>query len=453
TSKLKEGNKKKQRRLYYATDSQKAQVKDLSAAQIINKGSDEEEIYLSTDDERTELECEVAESEKSNEKAIDEDEVHLDEELDVDNEAHDDEYVHDYVKKHDDADEEMNDEENADEVKDDQVVDDAEKVDYEKTDKEKEKPKVPPSSFSLSLSSNYGNQFLNLSSDTSLVAPLLDVHVSIIPKQTTRTPLITPLLTPPTSSEAPTITTTLPDPLPAVIQRLSEIERKFESWTKVDHSKAIEELVQANIINEVKNHLPKFLAKAISDFVNPRIESIVRDVLQKTPALLAQSSSTPGQSSSKVAECLFENEVKQILFDKMDISRSGDVNPDKVLRKRDHGNDQDPTARSDQGKKKRRKGKDSDPSKDKVQTSSSSKSKTLSKPSSTNKPVNAEEPLHEAEMDVEEPIQDDVVNAADQPQDDTNPKKVNYTWFKLPPRPETPDPKWNKDKTIDDGPE
>ncbi|GJT79728.1 hypothetical protein Tco_1054070 [Tanacetum coccineum] len=67
---------------------------------------------------------------------------------------------------------------------------------------------------------------------------------------------------------------------------------------------------------------------------------------------------------------------------------SGDVNPDKVMRKRDR--------------------------------------KTQSKPSSTDKPVNAEEPLHEAEMDVEEPILDDVVNEADQPQDDVAPHK---TWF------------------------
>ncbi|GKC00204.1 hypothetical protein Tco_0986340, partial [Tanacetum coccineum] len=137
----------------------------------------------------------------------------------------------------------------------------------------------------LSLSSNYGNQFLNLSSDTSLVgttkepvdteinslldvqiqqetlivqlAPLLNVLVSVIPEQTTPTPLTTP----PTSSEAPNITTTVPDPLPVVLQRLSDLERKFEASTKVDYFEAIEESVQANIINEVKNQLTKFIPK------------------------------------------------------------------------------------------------------------------------------------------------------------------------------------------------
>ncbi|GJZ94726.1 retrovirus-related pol polyprotein from transposon TNT 1-94 [Tanacetum coccineum] len=95
---------------------------------------------------------------------------------------------------HDDEHKELNDDENADELKDDQVMNDAEKVDPKKTEEKngdieqvgddndkdnqvgslvsmtlKEKPEVPPSSSSHSLLSNYKNQFLNLSSDTSLV--------------------------------------------------------------------------------------------------------------------------------------------------------------------------------------------------------------------------------------------------------------------------------------------
>ncbi|GJT51494.1 hypothetical protein Tco_0977651 [Tanacetum coccineum] len=357
---------------------------------------------------------------------------------------------------------------------------------------------VPQSSSNLSPSSNYGDQFLNISSNTSLVgtvkktteaefkslldiqiqqeipsvlsAPLLDVLVLVIPLHTTPTPLITPLPTPPSTSEAPTITTTVPEPLPAFIQRLSNLERKFKAWTKIDHFEAIEESMQANIINEVKNQLPNFLPKAASDFATPKIKSTIQELLQQTLAFLAQSSSTPGQSSHKAAESLSEYELKTILFDKIDKSRSymtrdkhqelynallnslglddaiasGAVDHDKVLRKRDHGDDQDPNARSDQGKKKRRKGKDFKPSKDKVQTSSSYKCKTQSKPSLTGKTFNADapvqEPVHEASMDVEEPIMDDVVNDPDQPQDDAAPRKDNATWFKQPPRPETPDP-------------
>ncbi|GJV00676.1 hypothetical protein Tco_1329946 [Tanacetum coccineum] len=102
---------------------------------------------------------------------------------------------------------------------------------------QKEKPKLPRSSSIRSLSLNYGNQFLNLSSASSfvgtikettkaeidslldvqiqqeilfdLLAPLLDVLVSVIPPQTTTTStpltttLNTPLPTPPIINEDP----------------------------------------------------------------------------------------------------------------------------------------------------------------------------------------------------------------------------------------------------------
>ncbi|GJU18321.1 ribonuclease H-like domain-containing protein [Tanacetum coccineum] len=182
-------------------------------------------------------------------------------------------------------------------------------------------------------------------------------------------------------------------------------------------------------------------------------------------------------------ESLSEYELKKILFDKMDKSRSfmthdkyqelydallnsvcldeaiasSEVNPDNVLRIRHRDKGQDPPAGSDKEKKRCRKRKDSEPSKDKVQTGSSSKGKTQSKLSSTGESVNAdetiEEQVHEDAMDVAEPILDDVVNDADQPQDDVNPKKDKSTWFKQPPRPETPDLELHKDRFVDDGPE
>nr|GFC11297.1 hypothetical protein [Tanacetum cinerariifolium] len=113
-------------------------------------------------------------------------------------------------------------------------------------------------------------------------APLLDVLVLVIPPQITLTPtLTTQLPTPPILSKAPTITTIILDPLPAVLQRLSGLERKIKTWTKVDHPKAIEASVQANLINKVKNQLPKLLPKLVSDLVNLRTESLVHDVVKK----------------------------------------------------------------------------------------------------------------------------------------------------------------------------
>ncbi|GJV64113.1 hypothetical protein Tco_1474941 [Tanacetum coccineum] len=125
-------------------------------------------------------------------------------------------------------------------------------------------------------------------------------YSSMFPPQKTPIPtLTTPLPTTPIISEAPTVTAIVPDLLLTVIQRLSDLERKFEAWIKVDHFEAIEASVEANLINEVKNQLSKFLPKAVSDLINPRI-----DVVQKNLALIAQSSSTLSQPSSKSAKSL-----------------------------------------------------------------------------------------------------------------------------------------------------
>nr|GEV00540.1 retrovirus-related Pol polyprotein from transposon TNT 1-94 [Tanacetum cinerariifolium] len=96
-----------------------------------------------------------------------------------------------------------------------------------------------------------------------------------------------------------------------------ELSKLLKTIKQVDHSEAIEASVQANIINEVKNRLPKFLPKSVSDLVNPKLESTVRNVLQKSPYLLAQSSSTPGQSSSKATESLSKSQINR--FSKHDV--------------------------------------------------------------------------------------------------------------------------------------
>ncbi|GKC59252.1 hypothetical protein Tco_1086850 [Tanacetum coccineum] len=64
---------------------------------------------------------------------------------------------------------------------------------------------------------------------SALSAPLLDVLVSVTPPPTTTTPTPTPLQAPPITSEAPPVISTVPDLLPAVIQRLTNLESKFKA--------------------------------------------------------------------------------------------------------------------------------------------------------------------------------------------------------------------------------
>nr|GEY92405.1 hypothetical protein [Tanacetum cinerariifolium] len=65
--------------------------------------------------------------------------------------------------------------------------------------------------------------------------------------ETTTTTTPTPLPTPSITSEAPPVTTMIPDPLPTVIERLDDLKRKFNAWYKVDHSKLTYESIRSQV--------------------------------------------------------------------------------------------------------------------------------------------------------------------------------------------------------------
>ncbi|GKE04001.1 hypothetical protein Tco_1396019, partial [Tanacetum coccineum] len=177
--------------------------------------------------------------------------------------------------------------------------------------------------------------------------------------------------------------------------------------SKVDHAEAIEEFIQANVINEVKNQLPKLLPKAVSDYVQPRMESTVRDVLRKNPINLFKPSSKPTDSST-------EYELKNMLYDK--IQESGSFKEhEKHL---DLYNDLIGSIGLDDA-------------------------------------IAKDETIQDVAIEIEEPVEDNVVNAEEQPQDDAAPKRDNSIWFKqdVVVRPETPDPEWHKEPNADDAPE
>ncbi|GJX59456.1 hypothetical protein Tco_0290846 [Tanacetum coccineum] len=166
-------------------------------------------------------------------------------------------------------------------------------------------------------------------------------------------------------------------------------------------------------------------------------QTTVKKALEKTPTILVQSSSQ-AQSSLKAVESLSEYELKTILFKKMD--KSPDL--EKIMRKRDHDGDdkdEDPSARPNQGKKtKRRRTKESESSKKTSTTKETSKGNALTKGSKSDKSMHAEESVAEPTKEViMDASNDDVVNDADQPQNDPTPK---HNWFTQPPRPPTLDP-------------
>ncbi|GJY55094.1 hypothetical protein Tco_0446758 [Tanacetum coccineum] len=135
---------------------------------------------------------------------------------------------------------------------------------------------------------------------------------------------------------------------------------------------------------------------------------------------------------SDIQKNLYNALVEAYNSDKDIITSYGDV----VTLKRgqdDQDKDEDPSARSDRGTKRR----------------NSSKG-TKSQPKSLGKSTQAEEPEFEA-ADIE--MQSDQGNESghldDQPDNEATPK---HDWFQKPDKPPTPDRAWNKSKSTDSRP-
>ncbi|GKA29883.1 hypothetical protein Tco_0716128, partial [Tanacetum coccineum] len=159
-----------------------------------------------------------------------------------------------------------------------------------------------------------------------------------------------------------------------VDQETSDTEinsRRVDTLTKVDHFEVIEESVQSNVSNEVRNQTPKFLPKVVSEFVEPRLERTIRDVLKMNPPNIFKSSSSTSINS------FTEYELKKLLYDKIQKSglynthnkhldlynalicsigldkaiAKGEIDATKVLKKRRH-DDEDEDHPADSKKKK-----------------------------------------------------------------------------------------------------
>ncbi|GKD18279.1 hypothetical protein Tco_1207437 [Tanacetum coccineum] len=232
----------------------------------------------------------------------------------------------------------------------------------------------------------------------------------------------------------------LPDAFKKVLQSHTE-ELKKELSKKRNYKDVSEESVQANVIKEVKNFLPQFLLH------------VVKEALKKTLSSLGQSSSQ-GQFAIQATESLSEYELKKILYEKMHKSQShmtndthhelydaltwsmllaeatmkGGDNHDKVLKKRDRGDDQyeDPSAVSNQGKKTK---------KTRFNESGSSKKTSTTKESSKDSD------------NVEQTFDDKVGDASQPPPTNADETQANAAlriskkdWFKKAPRLKILDP-------------
>ncbi|GJY75800.1 hypothetical protein Tco_0480916 [Tanacetum coccineum] len=309
-----------------------------------------------------------------------------------------DEYVQENVDK------EMKDDEVDVTRNSDQQMTDTTKADAEKSKEVKDdnkKAKLPPSSSSLSVSSGFGNQYLNLSSDKSIVENLKDTTDaeinSLLDVQIQQEIL---------HIQSPSISLYLF--WCSLSPQFSHQYRKFPQVSILE--KDVQELKEVN-------HTTIYLAllrSEITSTINAYLGSSLGDTLQKSQS-----------------------------------------DPEKILRKRDHDGDdkdEDPSVGPKQGKKtKRRRTKESESSKKTSTTKETSKGNASTKGSKSDKYVHAEESVVKLTKDViMDASNDDVVNDYDQPQNDLAPK---HNWFTQPLTPPTSDPEWKKGKVVDDSQE
>ncbi|GKD06209.1 hypothetical protein Tco_1181183 [Tanacetum coccineum] len=227
--------------------------------------------------------------------------------------------------------------------------------------------------------------------------------------------------------------------------------REESQAKKLEYIDLVISSVRTIIREEVNTQLPQILPKAVSDFATPVIERNVTESLEVV--VLARSSSQP-KSTYEAAASLSKYELTKILLDRIEKSKSHlraeykrelydalvkSYNTDKDLfntcgevftlkRSRDDKDkDQDPSARSDRGTKRRKSSKEAESQKDprskEGKSSSSSKDTSRSHHKSSGKSAHTEEPSHTVDdSGVQKNQQFDTGNNDEQPEDEAAPK-------------------------------
>ncbi|GJX29587.1 hypothetical protein Tco_0237666 [Tanacetum coccineum] len=261
--------------------------------------------------------------------------------------------------------------------------------------------KLPPTSSSLSILSGFGNQFLNLPSDISLIGTVKD------------------------SAEVE-INSLLDIQIQQEIKQEQASKQKWPKHSSTPFDKTIE--------NEYKQ----------------------KDILFKM--MLASKS----YEKHHAHQALYYDALIQSPFmDEDDIDQVAAPVGESALLKRTHDDqDEDPTAGSNQGKDNKRPRKDTQSSKKSHASKESSKGNTPPKSSKSGKSITIEEPdeeyVHHISLNAQENIIDEMGKVNEQPDGEAEPNTENAPkndWFKQPPRPPTPDPEWNKCQVVDDQPE
>ncbi|GJT81752.1 hypothetical protein Tco_1056094 [Tanacetum coccineum] len=423
----------------------------------------------------------------------------------TDDEETDDEFVHGVEQVNDDEDEEMTNVEVEEFRNTDEENTDAAKTDAGKTEEVKDdakKAELPSTSSGLSVSSGFGDQFLKLSSDTSLVSTvkdttnaeinsLLDIKIQyegsvLLPVQ--ETPLVAlvttlplpsvstipsvpyqttaPIPTPPITTDALTITIVVPesDALSAVQLRVTKLEKDVSELKKIDYSaKALAALKHtANLIQKYSVKPAPKSSKIQKPTINLEQESKKNaSEIHKIKREQAENQKMPKYTIKSTDKATLKAyDLKSNLYQTMHENKSFNRNPTnhalyhalmKALIEDENAMDKGVV---DTVKNHKRQHDDDDDDDDedpsagpnqgkKTKRQRTKDSKSSKKPSTTKETPKVEETTAKVVMDdAFNTAGKDVVRDDDQTQDTSEPKTnktPNQDWFKQPPRPPTHD--------------
>ncbi|GJU85437.1 hypothetical protein Tco_1292983 [Tanacetum coccineum] len=404
----------------------------------------------------------------------------------TDDEETEDEFVQGEEKVNDNEDEEMLKDGVAESEKGDWEVTDAAKANAEKTEEVKDdakKAELPPTSSSLSVSSGFVDQFLKLSSDTSLIGTvkdttyaeinslvdvkiqqeiphiqslsILNVPISVITEPSILIPILeTPLVAP---------VTTLLNPLSVSTMshlKVVKLEKDVVELKKIDHSTE----ALATLKSQVPMVIDNYLETKLDDSPYKVLQRHSADVIQKffmkqtpesrniqTPSINLEQESK--KSASEILKIKKEQDKKQkmpkytIKF--TDTTALKEYDQKSALYQTMHDNksfNRNPSNHKLYHALMEALIEDENDMDKGVADTETSKGKAPSKGSKTGKSATAKEPVKEpiAEVEIDDAVNntgEDVVRDDDQPQDTLEPKTdktLNPDWFKQPPRPPTP---------------
>ncbi|GJU19120.1 hypothetical protein Tco_1147086 [Tanacetum coccineum] len=268
---------------------------------------DESTVVSATLSEGNEQESEHSEEDKLDDEEKDDKEYDVDDE-DDETESDDDDIYKYKIRMRKDEDEEIINAEVNDSVKGDEEVTDAAKADAEKTSEVKDdakKTEIPPTSSSLSVSSGFGDQFLKLSSDSSLVSTvkdttkteinsllevkiqsevshtqspsMLSISVSVISEPTVPTPIQeSPSIVTATTLPPPSISTTpfVPQQTTTLIPTPPIITNAPISATTVSESDALS-------VTQVPSVVDYYLGSKVGDVFQKELKKHIVGLIQK----------------------------------------------------------------------------------------------------------------------------------------------------------------------------